>query len=82
MAARVASLIRIRPARNEWRYYALEIHPDLFGGALLLRHWGRLGTAGRWRLDAYPDEAAAAAGLVRLATAKRRRFYRDRFPDP
>ncbi len=30
-----ASLIRIRPERNEWRYYRMEIWPDLFGRALL-----------------------------------------------
>ena len=26
-----ASLVRIRPERNEWRFYRLEILPDLFG---------------------------------------------------
>ena len=30
-----AALTRIRPERNEWRYYRLEVWPDLFGRALL-----------------------------------------------
>ncbi len=35
------SLSRIRPEMNEWRYYRLEVWPDLFGRALLVpRHRG------------------------------------------
>jgi integrase len=36
--AEAASLARIRPERNEWRFYRMEVWPDLFGRALLLRH--------------------------------------------
>jgi hypothetical protein len=39
-----AALIRIRPERNEWRYYRIAVWPDLFGRALLARQWGRIGT--------------------------------------
>ena len=42
-----AALTRIRPERNEWRFYRMEIWPDLFGRALLARQWGRIGTKGR-----------------------------------
>ena len=35
--ADAASLIRVRPERNEWRFYRMEVCPDLFGRALLLR---------------------------------------------
>ena len=38
-----ASLVRIRPDRNEFRYYRLEIWPDLFGRVLLVCHWSRIG---------------------------------------
>ena len=68
-------LTRIRPDHNEWRYYRMEIWPDLFGRALLARHWGRLGTQGRIRLD--PDPDAAINALATLARAKRRRGYQD-----
>jgi hypothetical protein len=44
-----ASLIRIRPEHNEWRFYRMEVWPDLFGHALLLRQWGRIGPEGRHR---------------------------------
>jgi predicted DNA-binding WGR domain protein len=57
--AETASLVRIRPALNEWRYYRMEIWPDLFGRALLVRQWGRIGTEGRRRLDPHPDSGAA-----------------------
>ena len=73
-----AVLTRVRPEHNEWRYYRLAVWPDLFGRALLARHWGRIGTQGRFRLDPHPDAGAALNALARLARAKRRRGYRDR----
>jgi predicted DNA-binding WGR domain protein len=76
--AEAASLIRVRPEHNEYRYYRIEIWPDLFGRALLARHWGRLGTQGRLRLDPHPDPGAAINALARLARQKRRRGYQDR----
>ncbi|NPD69780.1 WGR domain-containing protein (plasmid) [Lichenicola cladoniae] len=73
-----ASLVNIVPDRNAWRFYRLAIWPDLFGGALLLRHWGRIGTPGQQRLDRYPDLGAALNALARLLRAKRQRGYQDR----
>jgi len=73
-----ASLVRVRPERNEWRYYRLAVWPDLFGRALLARHWGRIGTPGRIRLDPHSDASAAINALARLARTKRRRGYQDR----
>ncbi len=46
----------MRPERNEFRYYRLEVWPDLFGRALLARHWGRLDTQGRMGLDPAADK--------------------------
>jgi predicted DNA-binding WGR domain protein len=76
--AEVASLIRVSPERNELRFCRLEVWPDLFGRALLVRHWGRLGTPGRRRLDPHPDPGAAINALARLLRAKRRRGYQER----
>jgi predicted DNA-binding WGR domain protein len=58
---------------NEWRYYRLEVWPDLFGGALLMRHWGRIGTAGRVRLDQHRDQAAAIKALAEIVRVKCKR---------
>ena len=76
--AEAASLLRVHPEHHEWRYYRLEVWPDLFGHALLVRHWGRIGAHGRRRLDPHPDPGAAINALARLAETKRRRGYRDR----
>jgi predicted DNA-binding WGR domain protein len=73
-----ASLIRVRPERNEWRFYRLEVWPDLFGRALLSCQWGRIGTEGRRRLDPHPDPGAALNVLAHLARQKRRRGCQDR----
>lgn len=75
-----AALTRVRPERNEWRYYRMSVWPDLFGRALLARHWGRIGSAGHMRLDPHPDPGAAVNALARLARSKRRRGYRDCSP--
>ncbi len=71
------ALTRVRPDRNEARFYRLEIWPDLFGRTLLVRQWGRIGTSGRQRLDPHPDAGTALDALARLARSKRRRGYRD-----
>jgi predicted DNA-binding WGR domain protein len=71
------ALARIRPDKNERRFYHLEIWPDLFGRTLLVRRWGRIGTSGRQRLDPHPDAGAALNALSQLARAKRRRGYRE-----
>jgi hypothetical protein len=39
--AETASLVRVVPARNQFRYYRMEIWPDLFGRSLLVRQWGQ-----------------------------------------
>ena len=67
-----AALTRIRPERNEWRFYRLAVWPDLFGRALLARQWGRIGTQGRVRLDPHPDAGATINALARLVRAKPR----------
>lgn len=71
----VMVLTRVRPERDERRFYRLEIQPDLFGRTLLIRRWGRIGTSGRQRLDPYPDAGAALDALAQLARNKRRRGY-------
>ncbi len=76
--AEAASLVRIRPELREWRFYRLEVWPDLFGRALLLRQWGRIGTEGRRRLDVHPDLSSALNALAQLAGSKRQRGYQDR----
>lgn len=63
------------PARNMRRFYRLWIARDLFGTVVLMRAWGRIGTAGRQRAEAQPDLAAARVAAERLARCKMRRGY-------
>jgi predicted DNA-binding WGR domain protein len=74
------TLRRIRPHKNERRFYRMEITADLFGTILLMRNWGRIGTDGRRRFYVFADADAAEAELVRLAASKRRRGYREVLP--
>ncbi|WP_239648372.1 WGR domain-containing protein [Komagataeibacter europaeus] len=68
-------LRRIQPRLNEWRYYGLSVQPDLFGGAALVRNWGRIGTAGSQRVDLYPDEGAAMNALTAMIRYRLKRGY-------
>ncbi len=70
-----AHLTRIRPERNEWRFYRIDIWPDLFGGVSLVRQWGRIGQNGQCRRDPYPSETDAAKAAQALIEAKERRGY-------
>ena len=59
--------------RNMRRFYRLDIAPDLFGGFLLLKQWGRIGAGGRIMAERYEGEAPALAALRQQAERKRRR---------
>jgi predicted DNA-binding WGR domain protein len=68
-------LRRVEPEQNIARFYALMIERDLFGRIVLVRHWGRMGSRGRERLDEHASEGEAAEAMGKLAAAKRRRGY-------
>ena len=59
------------------RYYRIAIQPTLFGGASVIRNWGRIGSGGQTMMETFdlPDDADMA--LFRLERTKRRRGYRD-----
>lgn len=70
-----ATLRRIDPMKNMARFYSMEVDRDLFGNVVLVRRWGRIGTAGRIRLDEYAGEGEALVALQVLQAAKKRRGY-------
>lgn len=70
-------LRRIDPAQNMRRFYTLAIQPTLFGGASLMRYWGRIGTNGQAKIDTYEDPQAAKAAYWKLELVKRRRGYKE-----
>ena len=66
---------RVDPARNMRRYYRMSIQPDLFGGASLVREWGRIGSRGQIMREQHPDEGQEITALMKLARVKQRRGY-------
>lgn len=70
-------LQRIDPARNMRRFYTLAIQPTLFGGASVMRHWGRIGTSGQSMMETFDAAEDADGARNRLERSKRRRGYRD-----
>ncbi len=71
-----ANLRRIDPARHMCRFYSLDVEQDLFGYVVLVRRWGRIGTAGKVRLDEHAGEGQALAAMQALERQKIRRGYR------
>jgi predicted DNA-binding WGR domain protein len=70
-------LRRLDLTRNMRRFYRLDLQPDLFGGVLLMKAWGRIGARGRIVVEPYETEALATAALQRHADRKRRRGYAE-----
>jgi len=68
-------LRRVDPSHNMHRFYRLDVEADLFGGVLLTKTWGRIGTRGRVMAERYDQEAPALAALEKQAARKRRRGY-------
>lgn len=62
-------------AQNVARFYVLAIEPSLYGDAALVRHWGRIGTHGRQRLDLFASIDEAGEALDVWLTRKLRRGY-------
>ena len=74
-------LRRIDPAQNMRRFYSLSVQPTLFGGASLIRDWGRIGTRGQTMMETFDTTDDADLAFERLERNKRRRGYRDAFAD-
>jgi predicted DNA-binding WGR domain protein len=70
-------LRRIDDAHNMQRFYLFDVQPDLFGGVLLVKQWGRIGTRGRLVDESYDSEALAADAMRKQAERKRRRGYAE-----
>ena len=71
------TLYRIDAAKNMWRFYRLDLQPDLFGLWLLVKEWGRAGRPGQSRITAFPTLDQARAAFERQRQVKQRRGYSD-----
>ena len=68
---------RIDAAQNMRRFYMLTIQPTLFGGASVIRNWGRIGSSGQTMIETFDGQEDADRALSRLERTKRKRGYRD-----
>jgi predicted DNA-binding WGR domain protein len=68
-------LERLDPVRNVYGYYVVSLEPSLFGDTALVRQWGRIGSAGRQRLELYADPTEAAEELEAWLRRKVQRGY-------
>ncbi|CEO91622.1 MULTISPECIES: WGR domain-containing protein [Sinorhizobium] len=67
---------RTDASSNMARFYQLSVEPDLFGGAALIRRWGRIGTRGQERIHLFDNDRQAISRFLVLARQKRARGYR------
>lgn len=66
---------RINPTQNMRRFYSLALQPTLFGGASVIRNWGRIGTNGQSMMETFDTSEDAMTAKTRLERSKRRRGY-------
>lgn len=71
------TLTRRDATRNLYRFYRLDVQPDLFGDWCLVKGWGRIGCPGKARFTPFPTAPEAQAALERQRRAKERRGYTD-----
>ena len=68
-------LVKIRPAENQFRFYAVDVLPGLFGNWAVVREWGRIGQPGTLRRDWYNSQEQAEQEAGKLIERKTRRGY-------
>jgi predicted DNA-binding WGR domain protein len=68
-------LRREKPSKNLRRFYLMTVPRDLFGGASLIREWGRIGSPCKLQIEHHPDEGRAVNALAEIMAAKRKRGY-------
>ncbi|MFP1132878.1 WGR domain-containing protein [Asticcacaulis sp. W401b] len=71
----VQHLRRIDQARNMARSYEVSVQPGLFGDVAVVRHWGRIGTAGQSKEFWFTDEVQADEMIGAILRQKQRRGY-------
>jgi predicted DNA-binding WGR domain protein len=71
-------LERIDPSLNMRRFDRMSVQPDLFGGACLVREWGRIGSRVQIMIERHPDEGRAVTALMKLTSTKNCRGYEVR----
>ena len=75
-------LQRIDPARNMRRFYRIDVQPDVFGGVLLMKQWGRIGSRGQCQTRRFEDAAAAYIGMHAQARQRAAGIYPARRVGP
>ena len=74
----VLVLERVDRAKNMARFYVLSIEPTLFEDLALVRRWGRVGSAGRQRIDLHPSRPVAQIELKNGSVAAKVRKAQHR----
>jgi predicted DNA-binding WGR domain protein len=70
-----ARLVSVDAAKNRFRFYTMTWQPLLWGGGVLLRIWGRLGTKGRSLLTHCEDRPSAQELIDQAVRRRLQRGY-------
>jgi predicted DNA-binding WGR domain protein len=70
-----ARFVSVDPERNRYRFYSLTWQPILWGGGVLLRCWGRIGTRGRSSEVFYQDRSNAQQLVEHIIKRRLQRGY-------
>jgi predicted DNA-binding WGR domain protein len=70
------TLYRVDAAKNMWRFYRLDLQPDLFGSWLLVKEWGRIGCSGQMSFASFLTWGDAKKALHYQRRLKEKRGYK------
>jgi predicted DNA-binding WGR domain protein len=70
-------LYRVDATKHMWRYYRLDLQPDLFGLWLLIKEWGRIGRPGQACTESFATIDEAREALDMRQRGKQKRGYRQ-----
>jgi predicted DNA-binding WGR domain protein len=65
----------INPEQNKHRFYSMTVQDGLFGNFYLVRHWGRIGTKGRYLSQGFDTLDEVENQIDRLLRIRKRHGY-------
>ena len=71
---RMTALLSVDPTTNRFRFFVVELRAEV-GGAVLLKRWGRVGTAGRRATERFDNVETAQEAFAVLLEKRARHGY-------
>lgn len=69
------NLKSVKPDENRYRYYTMFVQQSLFGGFLLTKNWGRIGSKGRTAVAGFSSMKDLEKEVALILRTRQRHGY-------